>query len=149
VPPARPLLLAALLATLGGCGREERPQLPEACTGGAAAVRDALRAAPGEVRLDGIAISDCFVRESGAAEIAVVGQSVLEAAAPLAERSREDPESGAAAQLGYLVGAVRRGAAGTQGIHDELVRRLSQEIDGVDADAGAYRRGLAAGGRSG
>ena len=28
-------------------------------------------------------------------------------------------------QLGYLLGAAQRGADGTEGIHDELIRRLS------------------------
>lgn len=141
-------LLAATLAT-AGCSRDEREDLPSACTGGAEAFRDALRGAPGEVRLDGVAISDCFVRESDAGDVVILGQGVLDAAAPLSDGARAEPESPEAVQLGFLIGAVRRGASETQGIHDELVRRLDQEAGGLEAGSAAFRRGLAAGGRSG
>jgi hypothetical protein len=54
----------------------------------------------------------------------------------------------AAVQLGFLVGAVRRGANKTNGVQLELVRRLEQ-VAGVDGPAGprraGYRRGVVAG----
>lgn len=148
LPAVRLTLIAAVLA-LPGCARDEREALPSACTGGAAGFRDALQAAPGQVRVGGVPISGCFVREAAAGDVVLVGQAVLDAAAPLADRARTRPGSPEAAQLGYLVGAVRRGAADTQGIHDELVRRLDQELGGVETEAAAFRRGLAAGRRSG
>ena len=53
-----------------------------------------------------------------------------------------------ALQLGFLVGAVRRGANKTNGVQLELVRRLDQ-VAGVGGPTGprraAYRRGMAAG----
>jgi hypothetical protein len=58
----------------------------------------------------------------------------------------------AAIRLGYLIGATRRGAERTNGIHAELVRRLEQSV-GVDgppaARRAAFERGLAAGARTG
>ena len=52
-------------------------------------------------------------------------------------------------QLGYLVGAVRRGAARTAGIHYELERRVDQELNGLDTSAPEYLRGERAGQSSG
>jgi hypothetical protein len=51
----------------------------------------------------------------------------------------------AALRLGYLVGAARRGASETQGVHDELIRRIEQELAGVDRRSPAYQRGYDAG----
>ena len=71
----------------------------------------------------------------------------------MSQPSRRVPASDrAAVQLGYLVGASRRGAKHTSGIHDELVRRLEQAVGVGGAPAArraAYRRGLVAGERRG
>lgn len=135
-----PALLAAL--ALAGCGREDEGELPAACRLGADAVRSALATAPDEVRLEGgIALSECFRRASDQADLLLVGETYLTAAARLAD-------GGEALRLGYLVGAVRRGTDDTQGIHDELVRRLEQEAARLD-DRRAFRRGERAGLESG
>jgi hypothetical protein len=49
----------------------------------------------------------------------------------------------AATQLGYLRGALRRGA--DPGLHEELLRRFDQELLRVDTRTPAFRRGEAAG----
>lgn len=146
------LVLSAALAVAVGCTAEgaDRP-LPIACQSGQAAVLAALRSAPEPVRLDGVALSECFDPESDGAELQSVGTSFVGAAAELAERARGRPEGEAATQLGYLVGAMRRGAGGTdaQGIHTELVRRVEQELTLVDRRSRALREGVRAGERTG
>ena len=60
-----------------------------------------------------------------------------------------DRSDEAALQLGYLIGAVRKGGGRTNGIHQELMRRVEQAIglDGPPAPRrAAFDRGLAAGG---
>ena len=84
------------------------------------------------------------------ADIQTVGTVLTRTADALAgTMARSD---GAALQLGYLIGAVRKGARHTNGIHQELVRRVEQAIglDGPPARRrAAFDRGLAAGERSG
>jgi hypothetical protein len=142
---AAPLALAACAAVLAACGGGGDEDVPEACTQGEDAVLAALRSAPGEVRLDGVALSECLAEDSEGDEVQRVGSGLLESAAALASRARRDPEGRAALELGYLIGAARRGASGTQGIYSELLRRLDQEADTVDTGSVAYRRGERAG----
>ena len=149
MPRAWTLVLLAGLA-LSGCIREEDAQLPAACRIGAPAVEAALREAPGEVRLEGgTALSECLVRTSDQGDVLLVGEIYLSVASRLADAVVEDPAGPAAVRLGYLMGAVRRGAGETQGIHDELLRRIEQETGRVDRTSPAYRRGEQAGRESG
>jgi ABC-type phosphate transport system substrate-binding protein len=136
-------LCAALLATCGG----DDESVPAACMEGPAAVRSALDEAPGQVRLDGTRLSGCLVEGASGGELQAVGSSFVQAAAALAPAARRNPEGRAAMELGYLVGAARRGGS-TQGVHAELLRRLEQELGGLDTRSGAFRRGERAG-RSG
>lgn len=141
-------LLAA--AALAGCGREEDVRLPASCRLGAPAVEAALRHAPGEVRLEnGARLSDCLVRTSEQSDVLLVGEIYLGVASTLADAAAEDSSAPEALRLGYLMGAVRRGADETQGIHDELLRRIEQETARVDRAAPAYRRGERAGRQDG
>ena len=145
-------VLGVAVAALLGCGpKAPDRRLPAACQAGQDAVDRVLRAAPRAVRLDGVPLSDCFDPQSDGAELQAVGVSFVGAAANLAERARQRPEGPAAMQLGYLVGAMRKGAGRTnaQGIHTELVRRVEQELTLVDPDSRALRRGASAGARSG
>jgi hypothetical protein len=114
-------------------------------------VRAVLERAPQPVRLAGAPLSACLAPGSGGAELQAVGTSFVGAAADLAEPAARRPESEAATQLGYLVGAVRRGAGRPdfQGIHTELVRRVEQELARVDPGSHALRGGLEAGWRTG
>lgn len=131
-----------------GCSSDGEESLPAACLAGEKNLQAALVEAPGPVELDGTPLSGCFVESSAPAEIQDVGATFLAVAADLGTAAAEQPEGDEALRLGYLVGAVRRGAARTQGIHTELVRRLEQEAAPV-ADSTAYARGERTGRRSG
>ena len=141
-------VLVLLAVVLGGC-REGREALPTACREGEATVREALRAAPGDVRIDGTPLSACLGDESDSGELRDVGTAYLGAAASLSAAAARDPDGPEATQLGYLFGAVRRSESGEGGVNYEMVRRLEQELLPVDTDAGAFRRGERAGRRGG
>jgi hypothetical protein len=141
------LALVACVSVLASCGSDTE-EVPAACTEGADAVRKALHAAPGPVRLDRVRLSDCLVEESDAGTAQAVGASYVEAAARLASEARRRPAGRAPLELGYLVGAARRGAS-DQGVHSELLRRLDQELTRVDTRADAFQRGLRAASREG
>jgi len=137
------VLAAALLATAAGCGDDEKDRLPLACDDSVPAIEEALRGAPGPARLDGgIKLSTCVERAHTAADIQTVGALYTATADALAPRAAASDVT--ALRLGYLVGAARRGASRTSGIHDELVRRLENAAGAGDRRP-AYRRGLAAG----
>jgi len=132
-----------------GCAKEERGGVPPACRQGEQVVRDALRTAPGDVRLDGTPLSACLADESDAAELADVGTAFVNAAAELAETAAQDPGGDEATQLGYLLGATRRGVKEYRGVNAELVRRLEQETLTVRRSSDAFRAGQQAGLRGG
>jgi hypothetical protein len=137
-------MLACSLLALWGCGNEdERPAA--ACTASPDAVVSALDAAPGRVRVEGVALSSCLTEGSDSDDVQRVGTTYVEAAAILSRRASRRPEGDAALRLGYLVGAVRRGGRGTHGIHSELIRRLEQERLGSRAFRGGERAGLRSG----
>jgi hypothetical protein len=140
-------LLAAVMAA--GCSTEDQSGLPVACQSTADSVRHALERAPESVTLDGTPISDCFTRASEPGDIQSIGFAFTEAAAELAREARENPDGDSALELGYLVGAVRAGASDTAGIHDELVRRVEQELADVDTSSEAFTEGERAGLESG
>jgi hypothetical protein len=144
----RPSQIAVVMcvALLAACGDDDR-RVPVACAQGPDAVRTALRDAPGQVRLEGTRLSDCLVEGASGGELQAVGTSFLQAAAGLADEARRDPDGRAALELGYLVGAARRGGS-PEGVHSELLRRLEQELGGVDTGSRSFRRGERAG-RSG
>jgi hypothetical protein len=140
------LLVLAIALSIGGCSKSDGDSgAPVACKEGAAAVRTALARAPARVELDGTPLSECFARGADGAELQAVGAAYVSAAATLADAARERPNGSEALQLGYLVGASKRGAAATQGVHDELARRIEQEATGVETSSPAYRRGYEAG----
>lgn len=108
---------------VAGCGSSD--STPTACLLGANAYLDALRTAPNEVKLDGqTPISDCVVKNQQGGDLAAVGTAMVKAATKLNAEATADPGNDANFQLGYLLGAVKRGAADTNGIHTELMRRL-------------------------
>ncbi len=124
---ARIAIVLALLAlpAIAGCGREDS-STPVACLEGSAAYLEALAAAPGEVRLDGeTAIGDCLVENQQGGNLATVGTALIEAATELNTEARAEPGGDANLQLGYLIGAAERGAERTEGIHSDLIRRLT------------------------
>jgi len=116
--------LIAALALLAGCGSADE-STPVACLEGAEAYEQALRAAPDEVLLgEETLISECLTRNQSGGDISRVGEAMIETATALNAEAREDPGGDAAVQLGYLLGAVKRGSEESEGIHSDLLRRL-------------------------
>jgi hypothetical protein len=116
--------LTALLAA--GCGRSQSDETPAACLGGAGAYASALASAPAAVKLDGdTPISDCLAENQNGGDLASVGEALVETATKLNAAARAEPDGDAGLRLGYLLGAAERGAARTEGIHTDLVRRLT------------------------
>lgn len=117
--------LAAAALLLSGCGQQGE-STPAACLKGPGAYLGALAHAPGRVKLSGeVPISDCLAENQKSGDLASVGQALLEAATQLNAEARSHPGGQAALELGYLLGAAERGAERTDGIHAELVRRLT------------------------
>jgi hypothetical protein len=132
------------LALIAGCGDGTEEETPVACLEGRAAYLDPQRAEP--------PVSECLTANQQGGDLANVGETMVAAATRLNSEARADPSGPAAFRLGYLVGAAERGAAETEGIHADLLRRLraaalySRADRGLPATVlGAYRRGVAAG----
>jgi hypothetical protein len=132
----RRLILVGLVV-LAGCGSDRSESLPAACTQGPGAFVDALAKAPAAVTVDGTPISRCFNRDARGEDVQILGTNLLGAAQQLADR-------GQALQVGYLIGAARRGAK-RNGLAAELVRRLRQEPTAEMIASSDYKRGLRAG----
>lgn len=145
-------LACAALVLAAGCGSQEEAT-PVACLEGPRAYEKALEAAPGEVRLQGeTPISDCLVRNQSGGDLAGLGEAMVTVATELNAEARAEPGGDAALRLGYLLGAVKRGAEDSEGIHSELVRRLTVAAryapgkDPLPAQfLSAYREGFDAG----
>ena len=119
------LAIGTALALFGAGCAQERARLPPICSEGPEPVLRALHAAPEPVRLaDGTRLSECVARAGDDAELQMVGFAFT----PVADRLGERATREAAVQLGYLVGAVRRGASRSNGIHVELVRRMESRV---------------------
>jgi hypothetical protein len=154
---ARGLLIALVAALVGlavaGCGAKKNDLAPAACLVPNQAYLRALERAPAEVRLAGTTpISDCLVPEQDGGQLANIGQEMIVAATKLNLEARRGSPA-AALQLGYLIGAVSKGA---DAIHTDLVRRLNSAArfsqTGGAQSAGferAFGRGYAAGHSSG
>ena len=141
--------VVALVAGLAGCGGAT-PPLPATCALSAGAFEQALAAAPGPVRLtDGTPISVCVDRARSGADLVNVGTVLTAAADDLATRATRPA---VALELGYLVGATRRGATHTNGVAAELRHRIdaAAALRGAGAAAlAALHQGIAAGQSSG
>lgn len=117
------IALIALFAA--GCGQPS-DTTPVACLESEGAYLKALDAAPGEVKLGGeTLISECLAENQKAGDLATVGTALVGAATKLNAEARAEPGGDANLQLGYLLGAAQRGAESTDGIHAELLRRLT------------------------
>ena len=139
--PVKALVPLLLLIALAGCSRDQEADLPAACRSEPATFAAALASAPATVRVDGVRLSSCLAEDASVGDVQAVGVAFLGAAQQL---GREGDPVG----LGYLVGALRRGAEGGQGIHAELVRRIEQEAGPFSRRPG-FERGLRAGRSSG
>ena len=146
-------LLAATLVALAGCGAKKNDLAPAACLASSNGYLRALQDAPGPVRLAGTTpISDCLVPDQGAGQLANIGLVMIPAATKLNAQARAGSES-AALQLGYLSGAVAKGA---DPIHTDLARRLTSAAQFHETGSAlpasfqrAFARGYAAGQTSG
>lgn len=120
------LVLAVLALVLAlGCGKQD-DSTPTACLQGQDLYLAALAHAPGSVKLAGeTPISDCLAENQSGGDLATVGEAMLETATELNGEARAVPSSPAALRLGYLLGAAQRGADRTEGIHADLIRRLT------------------------
>src|SRR5436190_6091206 len=146
--------LAAVAAVIAGCGSSQSDQAPAACLVPNQGYLHALERAPAPVRLGGSTpISDCLVPEQEAGQLGTIGHEMIVAATRLNGEAQRDPRGPAAVQLGYLLGAVSKGA---DPIHTDLVRRLNSAArfseSGGTLPAGferAFGRGYVAGRSSG
>jgi hypothetical protein len=139
-------LFAAVV--LAACGAASAP-LDEACVGSAGAIERALSRAPRPVALpSGTRLSQCVANARSDADLQNAGAVLTRAADHLSTAARAG-DADAALRLGYLVGAARRGAKHTAGIHAELQRHIERAAAVLD-DAGARVAGaLAHGQRAG
>jgi hypothetical protein len=146
-------LVAVAIVAIAGCGAKKNDVAPAACLVPNQAYLRSLERAPAEVRLAGTTpISDCLVPEQDGGQLASIGQEMIVAATKLNAQARAGSEP-ATLQLGYLIGAVSKGA---DAIHTDLVRRLnsaarfSQTGGALPASfERAFGRGYAAGHTSG
>jgi hypothetical protein len=119
-------LLAAFALAAAGCGSAKDSSTPVACLEGSEAYLEALVTVPAEATLDDeTQISDCLAENQEGGDLATVGEALVAAATTLNAEAREEPGGQANVRLGYLLGAVERGAERTEGIHTDLVRRLT------------------------
>ncbi len=146
-------ILAVAWTLVAGCGSQNDNSTPVACLEGTGAYLSALRAAPGVVEVGGeTPISECLAENQQAGELATVGEALVEAATKLNSEARVEPGGDANLELGYLIGAAERGAEKTEGIHADLIRRLTVAARFAPADdplprefLAAYREGFDAG----
>jgi hypothetical protein len=137
-----------------GCGNDQDDQAPAVCLVGNEAYLKALERAPAPVLLGSTTpISDCLVPEQEAGQLATIGEEMIVAATKLNGEARRDPGGPASVELGYLIGAVSKGA---DPIHTDLVRRLNSSARFSESGGAlpasferAFGRGYTAGRQSG
>jgi hypothetical protein len=147
-------LVAAAIALTAGCGNNQDDQAPASCLAGNQAYLNALQRAPAPVLLGSTTpISDCLVPEQEGGQLASIGEEIIVAATKLNAEARRDPAGPAPVELGYLIGAVSKGA---DPIHTDLVRRLNSSAHFSETGGAlpasferAFGRGYAAGRNSG
>src|SRR3954452_10306261 len=119
------VVVAAACLAVAGCG-EPSDSTPVACLEGTGAYVKALGDAPGVVKLQGeTPISECLAENQQAGDLAAVGTALVAATTRLNAEARAKPGGAPNRHLGYVLGAAERGAEGTDGIHADLIRRLS------------------------
>ena len=121
---AQPVVILALV--LAGCGSREETSPPACVEPDPAPVALALQRAPAAVTLaDGSSLSTCVrLLAHTDSDLQTLAGRLMRVADDLRMQAQTDP--GAALRLGYLVGAVRRGAAQTPGLAFNLARRIEQ-----------------------
>jgi hypothetical protein len=151
-------LFAGLVSlAVSGCGGDADDSTPVACLKGTTGIEKALAEAPGEVLIGGeTPISACLTRNQKGGDLAEVGEMLLDAVTHINSKARVEPGGQANLMLGYLMGAVERGAEESEGIHSDLVRRLTVAARYAPGDQplsgrflATYKRGFDAGRSSG
>jgi hypothetical protein len=140
----------ALLATasLAACGASSDP-IDEACMSSPGAIEHALARAPDPVTLpSGTRLSQCVSNARDDADLQTSGAVLTRAADHLSAQARTG-DADAALRLGYLVGAARRGAKHTAGIHAELQRHIERSAAVLDGTGARIAAALADGQRAG
>ena len=118
-------LVGLIVVLFAGCGSQS-DSTPVVCLEGTSAYVGALSDAPGTVKVSGeVPISDCLAENQQGGDLAAVGEAMVGAATKLNAEGRAEPGGNANLQLGYLIGAAQRGADRTEGIHADLIRRLT------------------------
>lgn len=145
-------LLVVIALAVAACGEREA-RLDDACVESPEQIERALARAPQPVTLEGgTRLSNCVSSARSDADLQEAGTALTDTASRLSASAR-DGSLPAALQLGYLIGAARRGGARSNGIHAELVRRLERAGAPLSEDdatiAAALNRGLRAGEASG
>jgi hypothetical protein len=123
-----PLALIVVVFAIAGCGSNEE-KAPAACLSGPKFYYSALLNGA-DVTFSGFnRISDCLVRNQSSGDLANVGTSLVRTTTQLNARARQNlgglASRAATFRLGYLVGAVARGASDTGGIHSVLLDRVT------------------------
>jgi hypothetical protein len=141
--------LAVVSIFVAGCSRSSGLEnAPASCTDGSPVARvssftSALKRAPAPVRLsDGTSIADCLSHDADSGDIQNVGSMLLTITQNLVDAPANKDTL---VQLGYIAGAVHRGASKAQGVDYEIERRIQQELDAVDRADAAFKRGERAG----
>jgi hypothetical protein len=125
------VLVLLAVVTLAACGASDDP-LDEACVDSPAAIERALRRAPAPVTLStGTRLSECVANARSDSDLQRAGL-VLTRAADHLSTAASAGDDGAALRLGYLMGAARRGARRTEGIHAQLQRRIERAAAYLD-----------------
>ena len=143
-------VLALLAAgSLAACGASGAPALDEACMSDPGAIERALTRAPHPVTLaSGTRLSQCVSNARSDADLQTAGAVLTHAADHLSAQARTG-DAGAALRLGYLVGAARRGAKRTAGVHAELQRHIERSAAVLDGSGARIAAALADGQRAG
>jgi hypothetical protein len=142
------VLALSAVALAAACGGGE-PALDQACLESAGAIEHALARAPAPVTLrSGARLSECVANARSDSELQDAGTVLTRAADHLSAAAKRG-DATAALRLGYLVGAARRGAARTAGIHAELQRRIERTAAFLDVGGPRVAAALAQGRRAG
>src|SRR3954454_6951932 len=148
-------LLALVLSALGGaaaCGGSDPPRQDPACIASSPAIEGALARAPAPVTLEsGTRLSDCVAKAQSDADLQNTGLVLTRVADDLSSRAQrgaaraalglghlgraEPADARAALAPGTLVGAARRGASHTNGIHAELQHRMESPARPLSEEA--------------
>jgi hypothetical protein len=142
------VLALSAVAAMTACGGTSNP-LDEACLRSAGTIERALMRAPAPVRLPtGTRLSQCVANARSDSDLQNAGLVLTRAADDLSAAAKRG-DAGAALRLGYLVGATRRGAARTAGIHAELQRRIERAAAFLDAAGPRVTAAVSRGRRAG